>query len=166
MPEEEISEYERDLSIDEKALDVEWLEHPSRMFKYCRTQAQAHRDLDYAKESLNLVKARLDLDIRRSPELYDVVKVSEGSVSAAILMHSDYQVANNIVREAQYQHDVIRGVVTSFDHRKSALEALVKLHGQQYFAGPSVPHNLSEERAQRDTRVQQKIHMRRRPADG
>jgi hypothetical protein len=31
------------------------------------------------------------------------------------------------------------------DHRKSALENLVKLHGQQYFAGPMVPRDLTHE---------------------
>ena len=39
-----------------------------------------------------------------------------------------------------------RGKVGSDARRqKTALENLVKLHGQQYFAGPSVPRDLSKE---------------------
>jgi hypothetical protein len=36
--------------------------------------------------------------------------------------------------------------------RKAALENLVQLHGQNYFAGPKVPRNLSKERDEKEER--------------
>lgn len=164
----EPSTYERDLSIDESALDGEWLDHARRMFKYCELQAQAHRDLDLARDALSLKKAQLDMRARTSPEEFGVVAgsrgITEGAVMAAVLSHDEYRAANQAMIDAQYEYEVVQGVVRSFDHRKSALENLVRLHGQSYFAGPSVPHDLEEVRRQRDAQAQSTVgtRMRRR----
>ena len=41
--------------------------------------------------------------------------------------------------------------------RKKSLENLVILHGQQYFAGPKMPRNISEEREIKQKSVNEKI---------
>lgn len=158
-------DYNSDLAIEEGALDVEWLDHSNRMFKYCRIQADAHRALDQAKNAMAATKAQLERDIRTDPDAYGVVAgargITEGAIAAAVLTHDDYSAANQAVIEAQYQYEIVQGAVKSFEHRKAALEGLVRLHGQQYFAGPAVPRNLSQERAERDARAQTHVRMRR-----
>jgi hypothetical protein len=68
----------------------------------------------------------------------------------------------------KYEAEVLQGAVNAVDHRKDALENLVRLHGLQYFAGPKVPRNLSEEREYReeqqkkvDAGVAKKLMIRR-----
>ena len=63
----------------------------------------------------------------------------EKSIEAAVTTAPDYQMANQEYIERKYEHDIATGVVRAFDHRKAALENLVRLHANQYFAGPSVP---------------------------
>lgn len=160
--------YDDDIVIDETALDVEWLEQPRMMLKYAKLVAKAQYDLDLAKEERDSVKARLDKRIREDPEGHGVVAgsrgVTEGSIAAAVQVHPEYDKVNQAYMSSVYEHNVASGVVRAFDQRKSALENLVRLHGQQYFAGPSVPRDLSEERKRRDSDANGRVRMRRRNA--
>jgi hypothetical protein len=49
------------------------------------------------------------------------------------------------VIEVRYDYDMSRSALSAIDSKKSALENLVKLHGQNYFAGPTIPRNLNKE---------------------
>jgi hypothetical protein len=141
--------YENDIRIDETALDVEWLEQPSLMMKYTNHQATTAKAEEEAKEELELVKAELDKAIRSNPDRYDIDKITEAVVIATITIHKDYQKASTAVIEAKYENNIAKGAVKAFDARKDALENLVRLHGQQYFAGPKVPRDLSFEAQQK-----------------
>jgi hypothetical protein len=155
--------YEQDIVTDETSLDVEWLDQPVRMGKYCKLAAAAHRDMDLAKENLEFVRATLKRAIGAAPAEYGVVAgprgITEGSIDAAIQVHAEYQEASRAYIDAKYEDGVARGVVKAFEDRKSQLENLVRLHGQSYFAGPSVPRNLSEERARRDQSAQRRVRI-------
>jgi hypothetical protein len=59
--------------------------------------------------------------------------------------------------QAKFEVDTCQGAVSAIEQRKSMIEALIKLHGQQYFAGPSIPRQLNEEREKRSENVQKKI---------
>lgn len=144
-------DYDADVSIDETALDLEWIDHPRRMMAYCAHVAAAQRELDLSKERLDVVKAELDQQIRSDPEKYGLgTRVTEGSVQSAITVQPEYQDATKSFITRKYEHGIAQGVVRAFEHRKSALENLVRLHGQNYFAGPAVPRDLSDERRLRD----------------
>jgi hypothetical protein len=138
-------EYEKEIHIDETALDVEWLDQPSLMLKYCRAAAEAKRNLDLCKEALDVAKAQLDQKIRMDAERHQQ-RMTETSIQNAILNNEDYQRRSVEHIDAKYEHDLIQSTVRAFEHRKSALENLVRLHGMAYFAGPSAPRNLTEAR--------------------
>jgi len=137
--------YEDDLRIDEDALDVEWLDQPSLMQKYIRVTAEADKVLDEAKEALEYCEAELEMGIRADPESYGVEKVTDKSVKSAILIQEEHQELSKAVIQAKFEAKIASGAVKSTEQRKTALENLVKLHGQGYFAGPSVPRDLSFE---------------------
>lgn len=137
--------YEQDLSIDQARLDKEWLEQPRKFYQYAEALADARYGLDKAKENLDVVKANLDNKIRKDPNAFGLDgKVTEGAISGAIVLHADYTEAKNLVLEASHTVEVLTGAVRAFDQRKSALENLVRLHGQQYFAVPAA-ENLPPE---------------------
>lgn len=163
--------YEDDVQIDESALDVMWLDQPALMAKYCKISAEAGRVMNLAKERLDFVESTLSRAIRAEPGAYDVYPgprgITEDSIKAAIQTHDDYRQASRKYIDAKYENDVAQGVVRSMDQRKSALENLVRLFGQQYFAGPSVPRDLSAERQRHDmdanvqNRMSERIRDRR-----
>jgi len=142
-------DYEKDIEIDAELLDSEWLDQPSKMLKYTKHCARMEKERDEAKEALELVKAELDKEIRTNPDKFKVEKITDKVVEATVQMQPAYKEANAEYLEAKFEYNVARGAVDAFDQRKTALENLVRLHNAGYFAGPSVPHDLSAMRAER-----------------
>lgn len=139
-------DYEREITIDETQLDIEWLEQPGLMLRYSRHLAMMRRELDKSKQDLDIAKAETDKDIRQHPEKHKLEKITEGAVAAAILLAKDYQDAFQNYLDAKFEADMAQGAVVAFEQRKTALENLVKLNGQQYFAGPKMPRDLEAAR--------------------
>lgn len=157
-------DYEKDIAIDETALDLDWLGQPALMMKYARHSAQMQKTLEETKQNLDIVKAEVALDIRKTPANYGIEKVTDASVESCILTTKKYKDAHKEYLEAKYEADMAKGAVNAFDQRKSALENLVKLHGQQYFAGPRIPHDLTWERQQRQKKSDSKVATKMRRA--
>lgn len=145
-----MSNYEKDVTIDPDALDVEWLGQPGLIFKYSKKSAEAQQELSNAKEALELCKALLDKKIRTNPEKYGIEKITETVVANTIISQDDFKEVNQVYQEVQFEVNILRGVMDALNNKKSALENLVKLHGQNYFAGPSVPRDLTKEWEQRE----------------
>lgn len=137
--------YEKDIAIEPDALDVCWLEQPNLMRKYTRHSALMQKRVDEAKEKLELVKAELDKEIRSNPSEYDLEKVTENVILATILVQEKYQTATTEFIEAKFELNVAKGAVDAVEHRKAALENLVRLYTGNYFAGPSVPRNITKD---------------------
>ena len=149
-------DYKSDVEIDPDALDVEWIEQPRRFMAYAEEFAKAKANLDAAKEALDVIDAKLGLAIRAMPAAYKLDKVTESAVQAVVLLDSQHVKAAQRVAEAKFAEDIAGAAVRAMDTKKAALESLVRLHGQQYFAGPSVPRELGakvlEQRAAKRSR--------------
>lgn len=159
--------YEQDVSIDETSLDVEWLQQSDLMYKYARYQAETKKAMDEAKERLDFIRAKLEMDIRANPESYGLSKVTESAIASTILLQPEYQEASKQYIEAKYENDVAAVAVRAIDQKKTALENLVKLLSVSYFAGPSAPRDLSLEWNEYIKRKEQKelnknVKIRRR----
>ncbi len=143
-------DYEKEIRIDETALDVEWLEQPKLFMRYARYAAETQKMLDLAKTNLDLVKAELDKAVRENPDKFGIGKLTETVVLNTILSLPEYKEANEKYINAKYEAEIAKSAVRAFEQRKEALENLVRLHGQEYFAGPKVPRDLSFEVKQRE----------------
>lgn len=148
-------DYAKEIVIDEQALDIEWLQQSTKMLQVTEHQAKCRYEMDIAAQDLDVVKADLDKDIRTNPGNYDIVKITETVVTNTIITQPEYEEANLILLKARYEHEVAKGAVTAFAQRKDSLENLVRLHGQNYFAGPSIPRNLREEIKAKEERTKQ-----------
>jgi hypothetical protein len=145
--------YEKDIRIDPEALDVEWLNQPHLFLTYARNSANMRKSLDEAKQSLDIAKAEADKKIRTNPEKYGLEKITESVVANAILIENGYKAAFQEYLDAKYEADMASAAVQAMEQKKSALENLVRLYGQSYFAGPKVPRNLTEELERNDTQT-------------
>ena len=67
--------YLADITIDQNALDLEWLDQPSLAFKYAEHASEMKRIVDVAKEDLDLVCAELDREIRKNPNDFELRKL-------------------------------------------------------------------------------------------
>lgn len=142
--------YEKDITIDETSLDLEWLDQPRLMMRYVRHAADMRKEMDEAKERLDNEQAELDKKVRSNPERYGIDKITETAVRNAVLSHERFKKVNEEYMEASYEHNMAQGAVRAIETKKTALENLVRLHGQQYFAGPKIPRDLHDEVTKRN----------------
>lgn len=139
-------DYNKEIKIDEDALDLEWLDQPDKMLAIATKTAEARLEMDKASDNVDLVRSELDKELRENPEKYDLEKTTDTVVKEAIVRQPEYQEARKEFLKARFNYEVYKGASTAFEQRKSSLENLVKLHGQSYFAGPQVPRDLSQKR--------------------
>jgi hypothetical protein len=140
--------WEQDILIDPDRLDAEWLRQPKLFSHYGQLHAKAKAAADRAKESLDLARAEVDAMIRKAPEKFGLgEKLTEAACSATILRHPTYRAALDLFHSTREAEGIAFAAIRALDHKKDALENLVRLHASEYFAGPSVPHNLREEAA-------------------
>ena len=156
--------YEKDTRIDETALDVECLELPTLIRKYTKHQALIQNELDEEKEKLEIIKAELDTDIRTNPSDYGITKVVNEAVNNTIILNEKYQKQVKKLREIQFELNSSKGAVSAIYAKKDSLENLIKLHGQNYFAGPRVPRDLSHEVQERlrQASANKKVKLKRK----
>ncbi len=149
--------YEKDLFIDDSALDIEWLDQSMLFMKYARYLAETRRTADEAKQFIEIIKAELDKAVRENPEKFKLEKVTDKAIDAIIATDKKYKDAYQVYLEAKYEADMASSAVSAFNMRKEALENLVKLNGQQYFSGPKVPRDIHWEREEKEKRMDTKI---------
>jgi len=136
--------FKEDLAIDPNALDVEWLDQPKKFFDVAEQAAEARRGVDRAKLALEVTEAELDNDIRTNPLKYGIAKITEPALKAAMRMTDKYQKAQTALADAQYEKAMLDSATQAWDQRKRAIENLVSLHGQSYYASPSAPRDLAK----------------------
>lgn len=162
--------YEDDMYIDETALDVEWLNQPALAKKYGENSKLKRKLATLAEEKIKLIRSKLINNVNANPTkcLGKDVKINDKNIEAYYRTHSNYLKAKKRWVEAVYEADIAEVAYKEISFaRKSALEYLVKLHGQLYFAGPSVPHDLEELRELHTKEADKKIakHLTRKKDD-
>lgn len=146
-------DYATEMFIDDSALDMEALEQPGLMMKYSTLLAKAKMERDLKKEAVEWTQADLDKALREAPDRYGLDKVTVDSVKYGIIQQKKYKKAVKAYLHAKHEADILQGAVSAIEQRKSMIETLTKLHGQQYFAGPNVPRDLEKERKDKRTKV-------------
>ena len=144
--------YEKDIKIDETALDVEWLGQTELAISYGVYWQDCDFELSNKREELAIFKAELIETINADPETYlgEGVKPTVGNLDSCIIQNKDYQALTKELRELEHKLAVALIVKNEIANtRKVALQNLVTLHGQNYFAGPTMPRNISQESTKR-----------------
>lgn len=139
--------YTEELYIDETALDVEWLKQSEKFMRVSRLSAKVDAEVRRLEEKMKVLRSELILEVNGNPKLLGKgLKPTGQTMEAYFRTHKKHKEIKEQLNEAQYRADVLRSAVFAFQNRKTALENLVTLHGQQYFSTPNVPHDLSKER--------------------
>jgi len=147
--------------INKTRLDEEWVNQPRIYYKYSELLTDAKEaverckgQIEIAKDEIKEVVARIDLAIRKDPVKYlgEGLKPTESAISNRILLHPKYAAAKEKIYQLTEQLIELNttvstgfSAVTTLEHRKSALERLVSLHGQNYFSTPKASDEFSKE---------------------
>lgn len=144
--------YEQDIKIDENSLDVEWLEHSKIAIKYAQLSAEKRKQAKHAEEKTKTIRSELINEANADPDnTIGKSKPNAGDLEAYYRTHPRYKEAKEEEIEAQHEADMAELAQKEISYgRRKALENLVTLHGQMYFAGPSAPRDLSNERQKKE----------------
>lgn len=154
-----------DCSIDPDALDIEWLEQPNTFLFYAEAMANARLEMDRAKEQMDVTKAQVDTEIRRGHALSGTKpkeRLTETQISNLVIQDRKYRDTVDIHIQSKHNFEILSARVKALEQRKVALENLVRLNGQQYFASPIEPRNLSLEYAKNQMLQKEKDTARSR----
>jgi len=140
-----MSNYEEDVAIDLNALDVEWLRQPELYRKYARKWEDAKTKLRDAKEKKKFVRSKLILKCHNNPDacLGGGLKSSDAKAEAYYRSHSEYQEVIQDILDCEEEVGILDVAKNEMFQRKTALENLVYLLGQKYFAAPKEPRDLN-----------------------
>ena len=157
-------DFEHDITIDKHALDLELLELSSLTLKYNRHLADCRLAMDKAKEKLEYTAATLVNKMRTNPQEYDLEKVTEGALRDKLLQSNLYQNQQEKTNAARYNYEIAQAASRAMQDKKTALENLVKLHGQNYFSSPNLPKQIDRdwEKVARQENVDKKIGKKMR----
>jgi len=160
-------DFENDMRIDESALDVEWLNQASLAMQYGRYWAEKVEAVQLAEEHVKLIRAELIQQANEDPDTYlgEGVKPTAVNVESYYRTHRRHKNAKEKLIKTQYELNIAEIAKNEISRtRKAALQNLVVLHGQNYFAGPSVPRDLTYESTQKQVqrKSDKKIKMKRK----
>jgi len=127
-------------AIDPDALDVEWLEHANTTLEACEALADARYERDMVKVTLDEFRADMDEQLRSRME-----KPTDTAVRRARERDPIHRKWVHALVKAERRVGRMEAFVKALDRRCTALENLSRLHGTQYFAGPSAPRDLGAE---------------------
>ncbi|MBU2177416.1 MAG: hypothetical protein KJ556_20180 [Gammaproteobacteria bacterium] len=134
---EAATSWQDEVDINPEMLDVEELRQPKLVMKYGEMKADLKRELAACKKELEFQRAKVADSARLT-----LPKATVDAVKDYVTQDSRIQELESELIELQHSVDVCGAVLSSLDDRKNALQDLTKLHGQQYFAGPSAPHDM------------------------
>ena len=139
--------YEQDVLINESALDVEWLNQAELGIKYGKALSRIKSIVERLEEQKKIKRSELILKANTDPVgLIGKAKPNAGDIEAYYRCDKDYKA---LIEELITHREELAFMEIATNEirytRKNALENLVKLHGQSYFAGPNVPRDLEAE---------------------
>lgn len=160
-------EFLRDLKLDLAELDSAAVQQAELFFKWSTKAINARAEFEAAKSRLDLTEARLSLECRKNPEEFGLEKSTEAAVQQAVATHIEFLRARTAMYEAKTASAAADARVEAMEQKKRMIEVAVTLHGQNYFAKPSVARGLAQvserasERAAAVSKAQKARSMRR-----
>lgn len=159
-----MNDFSDEVSINKYKLDDELVEQPQRYYNWAKLEAKAADEVALLKDKVEIVKAEVEIRIRKHPTAYDLPdNPKEALIKAAVLIQPKVKRINKKLLKAMKTHRLLTKAEKSFEHRKKSLEGLVSLNIQMHFATPkSIPRKDLEIDDQRDTLLNKARQKRRK----
>jgi hypothetical protein len=132
------------VQIDDTNLGRECVRIVSQYRQAAYNAADAGKDVDEAKATLEVVEAEARLHVRNTPGQYGLDKVTEGAINEIVVCQPRVLKAQQRLIKAKHRQDILSAVVATLEVKKRSLTLLVELHGMSYFADVKVSREGKE----------------------
>ena len=148
--------------LNKHRLDEEWVEQPHLYHEHALALADARQDYERAKTDLEVTLAEADQSVRANPGAYGIDgRVTEGAIDRTVTTLPTVRKAQERTITTKHAMDVAQAAVSALDHRKAALENLVRLQLADYYSSPREPAGAGKRLA--DAKVDAAFGPRRKP---
>ena len=148
--------------IDQHNLEEECLVQPKMYEEHAKALVEAKRMLIEQTARVELAKEELATDIRRHPDKYQALKITEAVVAELVPTTERYQKVSRVWRKRKHEVEVHQAAVNTLDHRRRTLENLVTLWRSDYYAAPRTRDENSRETMEDAKRERVKVKIKRR----
>ena len=134
MPNE--SNFNKDISINPYELEEAAFTLPGLIYNYGILAGKARFELDTVQAELEVLKAQVEEDIRKNPDDYEMVKITESAISSKV--STDHRVIKKIgeLNLAKVNFRYAEYAAKAMEAKKDALNYAIKLLQMNYYAGP------------------------------
>lgn len=147
-----ILNYEEDVRIDEQALELEWQDQAELAVRYGKEFSQMKKKVSELDEKVKVTRSELIRKAWDNPQKHlGQPKGAVQTVEAFYRSHKKHKEAKQNLIDAEEELSLVEIAYKEISYtRKLALENMVKLFASDYFAGPTVPRDLTKVRQERD----------------
>lgn len=124
------------LEINKYDLDTETAKQQELYSKWAKKACEARFQYDKAKAAYEVLRAQVELDIRRNPENYSLPKITEDTIKAQITVDQRLIDAWDKVLLLKKEASELDAFATAIHDRKKSIEDLIQLFFRDYFAKP------------------------------
>ena len=148
-----MSDFNQDVAINKYKLDEELVRQPQKFYEWAKAEVIAGDKVSDLKDKLEILKAKVEIRIRKHPTAYDLPEnPKEGLIKAAVIVQPKVVRMSKKLLQAMKTHRLLQKAEKSFEHRKKSLEGLVSVNMQIHFATPrNVPRKDFEIEEQRES---------------
>jgi hypothetical protein len=124
-----------DMKINPNRLEREWIRQPDLYAKWAEKCVDAIKRKDLQKVKLEVIYAKLDKYARENWESLGFdKKITEAAIESYVLSNREYQQAKSDMVDIEYEVNLYTAAKQGMEHRKAALQDLVKLHLSGYYS--------------------------------
>lgn len=132
-----MNDFYDDAAINRYRLDEELTEQPQKFYEWAKAEVIAGNKVTEIKDKLEVLKAKIEIRIRKNPTLFDLPdNPKEGLIKASIIVQPKVKRLQRKLIEAMKTHRLLQKAEKSMEHRKKSLEGLVSVNMQMHFASP------------------------------
>ena len=129
---ENIDDIKHRMAIDQYDLINECQRQPALYSDVGDVYVMARSLQRRCKDEVDVVKAKLDIDIRVAADAAGGKKPTESSIASLILMNPEYKIVCNNLRDAEERAEALGILLASIAQRKSMIRDIVTLFISEY----------------------------------
>lgn len=149
----DIDRFKEQIKVDKNNLDVLWETHSELYFEYVEISSKCSEVIDDLKDKLGVATAELELKIRNKPDKYKIEKVTNDAIKCVLATTEKLIKRKEEINEWMYYDRILKGTLTTIEHRKRALSKETDLFLGGYFAQPnSKSSGVMEEKIEQRTK--------------
>lgn len=165
IPDVEELNYDEDRNVDPDALDVEWLDQGRIAAKYIKNEVYKKELAKLAHERVKTIRSDLINAVNKDPiKTTNKKSPNAADIEAYYRRNSEYKEAKETWIKAE--SDALFAELARKEicfTRKEVIQGLAQLHAQGWFAGPSIPRDLTKEWEKRRAESNELVKIKQRP---